>query len=159
METLQLDKEKALKAFREANDDGKKLLIELYGRELFPEKNAIKRITTLEMACVDLGLLSEEAIGQFVGEKHGTSLQAYTQLIVIAAALNEGWVPNWNDATEYKWYPWFKYNGSGFGFSDSGYVYSDTYTGLGSRLCFETSEMALYAGQQFEDLYKDYLLM
>ena len=157
METLQLDKEKALKAFREANDDGKKLLIELYGRELFPEKNAIKRITTLEMACVDLGLLSEGAIGQFVGEKHGTSLQAYTQLIVIADALNEGWVPNWNDGNEYKWYPWFKYNGWGFGFSGTGFGYTFTHACLGSRLVFKSQELAEHAGRTFESIYNDFL--
>jgi hypothetical protein len=97
-------------------------------------------------------------------KKHQKALIAHYKLIIIAEALNEGWQPNWNDMNEYKYFPWFRVKADakrpgGFGFSDSGYVSWAASTHVGSRLCFKTSALALYAGKQFEKLYKEYSLI
>lgn len=90
------------------------------------------------------------------------------KLSIIAEALNheavgEPWVPNWNDGT-YKYFPWFEIeasdeNASGVGFSLTCYGHWDANTFVGSRLCFLSSELALYAAKQFMELYKDYILI
>jgi len=88
---------------------------------------------------------------------------AYQKLKIIAKALNEGWQPNWNDWSEWKYYPWFQMGnngaspGVGFSFDDCGL--GSTASRVGSRLCFKTSELAKYAGKQFEEIYKDYYLI
>ena len=88
---------------------------------------------------------------------------AYKKLKLIIEALNEGWKPNWYDINELKYYPYFsieKYGGkngsAGLGSCSAYNGFGYSYTSIGSRLCFKTSELAKYAGQQFKDLYEDY---
>lgn len=83
------------------------------------------------------------------------SISAYYQLIIIARALNEGWVPNWADSNEYKYYPYFEWNEktSGFVFSRTYYDGTTTLTSVGSRLCFKSEELAEYAGKAFIKIY------
>lgn len=86
-------------------------------------------------------------------------INAVSKLIIIIEALNEGWEPNWNDYNEYKYYPWFEYNNqSGFGFSNTGYDTTHTYTTVGSRLVFKTRALAEYAGKNFIDIYNEWLI-
>ena len=85
-------------------------------------------------------------------------LIAAYKLMVIFKAINNGWKPDWNNWDQYKYYPWFEVLSSGFGFSCSGYVYDYTHTGVGSRLCTDTSEKALYIAEQFGEEYKDFFL-
>lgn len=82
---------------------------------------------------------------------------AYVKLKYIVQVLNEGWTPNWNNSSEYKYYPWFKMGSSSGGFSY--YDYGNWYSGscVGSRLCFKSSDLAKYAGNQFADIYKEFL--
>lgn len=85
------------------------------------------------------------------------------KLAIIAEALNEGKKADWSNWDEWKYFPWFeikadKTNPSGSGFSDSGYDDWFTVTDVGSRLSFRSRELALYAGKQFEELYKDLIL-
>ncbi|MDI5894377.1 hypothetical protein [Flavobacterium algoritolerans] len=83
---------------------------------------------------------------------------AYKMIKEIVKAFNEGWVPDWTNSNEGKYYPWFKM-GSPSGGSVS---YGDCdrwYTGscVGSRLCFKSADLAKHAGQLFESIYKDFL--
>jgi phage antirepressor YoqD-like protein len=84
---------------------------------------------------------------------------AYKQVKEIVKAFNEGWTPDWTDSSQYKYYPWFKM-GSPSGGGCSFHVFGTWRTGscVGSRLCFETREKAIYAGEQFEELYKSYFV-
>ncbi|NHQ66959.1 hypothetical protein [Elizabethkingia miricola] len=81
---------------------------------------------------------------------------AYKQIKLIASALNEGWVPDWNDRNQTKYYPWFRMGSSsgGFSFHDYGFGHSASY--VGSRLCYKSSELAKYAGTQFISIYKKF---
>lgn len=83
---------------------------------------------------------------------------AYVKVKLIAKALNEGWIPDWTDSSQYKYYPWFRMGSpSGFGFS----VYADdcwlAYSSVGSRLCFKSRDLAIYAGKTFKNIYKEFL--
>jgi hypothetical protein len=124
-----------------------------------------EKIKTFKDACDALKLQSDALPDvSALPEKHRNAITAHYKLIIIAQALNEGWEPNWNDSYEYKYYPWFEIIASankpaGFGFSDTDYDFWNTHTNVGSRLCFKTRELALYAGEQFEELYKEYFLI
>ena len=85
---------------------------------------------------------------------------AYVKIKLIAKALNEGWKPDWTNSNQYKYYPWFNMGSpSAGGFSYCVFVYWDTGSRCVSRLCFKSSELAKYAGQQFEAIYKDFLTL
>ena len=73
-------------------------------------------------------------------------------------AINNGWVPDWSDDDQYKWFPWFGVLSSGSGFSNSGSDCYCTGTTVGSRLCTDSSEKAEYIAEQFEAEYVDYFL-
>jgi hypothetical protein len=85
-------------------------------------------------------------------------LLALYKLLIIYKAINNGWIPDWNDHDQYKYYPWFEVLSSGFGFSFSYYLCDNSTTDVGSRLCTDTSEKAMYIAEQFEVEYKDYFL-
>lgn len=123
------------------------------------------KIKTFEDACKHLGLdpVALPDVSK-LPVKHQKAITANYKLTIIAEALNDGWQPNWNNWNEYKYYPWFEVEASeeqpaGSGFSRSSYVGSHSGTYVGSRLCYKSSELARYAASQFEDLYKDYLLI
>lgn len=81
--------------------------------------------------------------------------EAQYKMIVIAEALNEGWIPDWDNYNEYKYYTWFALSPSSFAFAVSFYVLALAYAGSGSRLEFRTRELAEYAAKQFIDIWKD----
>jgi len=123
-------------------------------------------IKTFEDACKALKLDAKKVLPDVsaMPKKHQAALIAHSKLIIITEALNEGWQPNWNDDNEWKYYPWFVVKASekkpaGFGFSVTDFALWGTDTGVGSRLCFRSSELALYAAKQFEKLYIDYFLI
>ncbi|MCT4011384.1 hypothetical protein HZQ24_03395 [Elizabethkingia anophelis] len=81
---------------------------------------------------------------------------AYKQIKLIASALNEGWTPDWNDRNQTKYYPWFRMGSSSGGFSYGVCACGDSYSSVGSRLCYKSSELAKYAGTQFISIYKKF---
>lgn len=123
-------------------------------------KDITKRVKTYADACSVLGI---EPINEEVFTKLGFTKDeiAYRKLKTVVEALNEGWRPDWNDSSDYKYWNWFVYNPSyaGFGYAHTHYTPSYTGTLVGSRLCFKTRELAAYAGRQFEDLYNDFFLI
>jgi hypothetical protein len=123
-------------------------------------------IKTFEEACAKLGRNPEHLpVVDMLPEKHQKSIVAEYKLITIAEALNDGWEPNWANDNELKYFPYFytepskKKVPSGVGFSFYDYVHQRSRTGVGSRLCYKSDDLATYAGQQFFDLYKEYLLI
>lgn len=121
--------------------------------------NITDKIRTFEDACQALNLEPTLLpIVDFLPEKDRKSIIAYYKLTIIIRALNEGWEPNWKDRNEIKHHNCF------YCLSVSGFVCSHTYctftcTGIGSRLCFKSRDLAEYALSQFKDLYEDYLLI
>lgn len=104
-------------------------------------------------------------VAEFVGDintKHIEALSALNKLFTIAQAWNEadGFVPDFSDWEQDKWFPWFKYDEDAAGF-----VYVNTYNEpsiaaayINSRLCFNTSKRAAQFGKQFVDLYNKVFL-
>jgi len=157
-ETLTITKENAMNAYKEATSKGKTLLENLFGKNIFSGK-ITDRVKTFEDACRELRITPESVYGRFsVGVTDSTqkSLYAFAQLQIICRALNEGWQPNWNNSSEYKYYAWFDMR-AGSGFSYNAYDCACTLTNVGSRLCFKSEALAKYAGTQFLSIYKEYM--
>lgn len=123
-------------------------------------KDITKRVKTYADACAVLGV---EPMNEEVFTKLGFTKDeiAYRKLKTIAEALNEGWLPDWANSNEYKYWPWFVYDTATAGFSCASTNCAAAYASasVGSRLCYKTRELAAYAGRQFEGIYNDFLLI
>lgn len=122
------------------------------------------RVKTYEDACKVLGV---EPINEQNAKAQGFRSDeiARRKLETIAAALNEGWKPDWNNTDQYKYYPYFyiqenaKGKGSaGLSFAFTAGTATNAYAYFGSRLCFYASRLARYASNQFTDLYEQILI-
>lgn len=122
------------------------------------------RVKTYEDACKVLGV---EPINEQNAKAQGFRSDeiARRKLETIAAALNEGWKPDWNNTDQYKYYPYFyiqenaKGKGSaGLSFANTSGTAASTTAPIGSRLCFYASRLARYASNQFTDLYEQILI-
>ena len=112
------------------------------------------RVKTYEDACKELGRqpYNEDQLMTLGLTKNDI---AYQKMVVIIEALNEGWKPDWDNWDECKYYPWFDMSPSSFAFRDSFYDVTSAVAGSGSRLKLKSRELAVYAGEQFKDIWKD----
>ena len=95
-------------------------------------------------------------------KNHLKAMSALGQLIVFAEAWNkqDGFVPDYSNSDQYKYFPWFVYIKEVAGFVSEGTTHtaSNASVNMGSRLCFSTSERAEQFGKQFINLWNDFLL-
>lgn len=185
METLNIDKEKAINAYQQGSEEQKKVLEKVFGVETFKPKTIKDRIKTFDDALKELGkdhpLVKEYNVINNNKTTYNTKL--YSQLCVVTAALNEGWRPKFVEG-EKRYFPYFylytneeisrmseeeksrvvyrSYNSAdangGVSCAHAGYVSASVVASIGSRLAFKTEELAEYAGKQFTKLYAEYLL-
>ncbi|NDW19436.1 hypothetical protein D0T53_11020 [Dysgonomonas sp. 216] len=157
MRTLQLSDQKARSLYKTGSNEMKELLAENFGKDFFSQ-SVIDRIKTYEDVCAELG---ESPVDEVACKKLGMNKNdiAYLKLTQVVRALNEGWVAKVYD-NEDRWYPWFYHNESpsAFAFDGSSYDRSYAAAGSGSRLCFKSSELADYAGKQFLDLWREFIV-
>ena len=96
-----------------------------------------------------------------INPKHLKALIALNKLFTIAEAWNkeDGFVPDFSDLNQDKWFPQFKYKKDIAGFVFAGTDYTlYTNANISSRLCFKTSERAKQFGKQFIDIYNEIFL-
>jgi hypothetical protein len=125
------------------------------------KKDITERVDSFESACKELGIkmgfVFKIITTCAILNKDVKAYLAFVKLTIIIRALNEGWEPNWENYSEWKYYAWFKVSGSRLAYYDCVRTYSGTY--VGSRLVFKESRLAEYAGKKFLPLYEDYLLI
>jgi hypothetical protein len=118
------------------------------------EKNITDRVKSYEDACHELG---EQPIVDW-GDDTPDEI-AYKKLKKIIQVLNEGWAPNFINGGNLKWTPRFKTSGRlFFVFDDSDFGYMYPPTGRPSRFFLKGKELSDYAGKQFLNLWKDFIL-
>lgn len=110
---------------------------------------------------------------------------AYIKLKTIAAALNEGWIPEFTNE-EYRYYPWFTFwtkeelaekseewkkersvwlfggrsvSGAycGLACAGSNFAWSRSTSRISARLAVKSEELAIYFGKQFIGIWADYV--
>lgn len=144
-------------------DEGNGSIFDYFYKEEDYEEITV-RVKTYEDACKVLGV---EPINEQNAKAQGFRSDeiARRKLETIAAALNEGWKPDWNNTDQYKYYPYFYIQENAKGKGSAGLSYASAYHSaattfalIGSRLCFYASRLARYAGNQFTDLYEQILI-
>ena len=84
------------------------------------------------------------------------SINAYSKLINIVKVFNAGWIPDWDNEKEYKYYPYFYMDSKEGGFRLNDVNCHVVTSGVTARLCFKTKELAQLSVDLFFDIYKDY---
>lgn len=155
------EKQNLINEYNSADSAGKEMLKRLFGESTFlPEPKEmvkcwedyckLKGIDPIKSLPYPNPSKSEE------GPTDEEATNAFYQLTQLFSFFNGSWKADWEDSSQRKWYPWFKMK-SGFGFSDTLYVSTYSFTSVGSRLCCKDSETAEFMGRQFIDLYKKLL--
>ena len=111
--------------------------------------------------CVQLADVAR--LVQDVNPNHIKALVALNELFTIAEAWNkaDNFVPDFSDASQPKYFPWFVYDKGAAGFvcASTNNTASYTCAGIGSRLCFKTRNRAIQFGKQFVGLYNQVFLL
>ena len=107
-----------------------------------------------------------EDVASFIQElnpHHLKALVALNKLFTIAEAWNkaDGFVPNFADRSQWKYFPWFRYDDetAGFVYANAYYAASFADAHFGSRLCFKSESRAMEFGKKFADLYNEVFLL
>ena len=98
-----------------------------------------------------------------INPMHIEALIALNELFTIAQAWNkeDGFVPDFSNRDQRKWFPWFKYNknAAGFVYASTALSATSASAGFGSRLCFKSESRAEQFGEQFAHLYNKVFLI
>jgi len=148
---LSSDKESAYLAAiilrKESTEESKKLLYKIpLDIRIKDYSDIIDELKIKELTINDFG---------FLPENQRIKLFALHKIQNIVDVINEGWVPNFNDSTERKYYPYFIKKNGVWSFSSSDCrdgVYSHGQVGL-----YQTKEKSNFVGKKFLDIYSDYL--
>lgn len=93
---------------------------------------------------------------------HVDALIALNELFTIAEAWNEadGFVPDFSNNDQEKYFPWFVYDKDVLRFSPSGGMSSSYVSALlGARLCFKTGDRAQQFSRRFAGLFNEFLML
>lgn len=158
MEIMQITKEAAIAAYGNADVNGKKLLEDLLGKDKF--LSVTELIDTFKDPFEGVCSIAKVDPKEFeitADMSKRKQFSVYSEKIwLIGQVLNEGEILDYSNINQQKWYPYFKYNGSGFGFSRSRYGYVGTNAGVSAR--FAKKDRSIYAGTKFAKEYNDLLL-
>lgn len=93
--------------------------------------------------------------------RHIKALIALNKLFTIAEKWNkeDGFVPDFSNKGQWKYYPWFKYEVESAGFVFASYAASRASASVGSRLCFKSESRAEEFGKKYVDLYNEVFLL
>lgn len=105
-----------------------------------------------------INLEKAEQLIRNINPKNLDALIALNKLMTISEAWNkeDGFVPDFSDWEQDKWFPWFKYDKDAAEFvcSRTGNIPVT----IGSLVCFKSEERAEQFGKQFADLYNKVFL-
>jgi hypothetical protein len=115
-----------------------------------------ERIKTFEDVLEDQNVTMEAFIRRIENDTEDEA--AYKRMKLISRALNELKEGEELDPSKTWYTPYFNRD-SGPGFSRSYYDYLHTFTCVGARLSFKSSELAIYAGNTFPEIYKPFMVI
>lgn len=176
---FKISADNALKAYKNADNNSKKILEDLFGKEFY--KIDIKeRVKCLEGAITALGM-ENQAVKDYYAIARKTSAKdivAFAKLRVIAEALNEEWKPNSHIWMGNYYTSFILYTKEEFEeleekkklecleicSSDKESIYAEansklavSYVDSDNKISFKSRELARYCGRQFFDIWKDFL--
>lgn len=170
--------EKVLEAYEKANDYGKEILEGIFGKEAFGTD--IKGKVKTFMDAVEILGIKNQTVKDYYDIANKTDAKdilAFAKLKVIAEALNEGWEPKYDifdgsyytsfDVITEEEYERLKENEKKkclvFSLPDKEIIFAIVSSKLSIaceafKISLKSRELAEYFGQQFMDIWKDYLI-
>lgn len=187
METIKVNKESLLDAYRNAGNEGRNVLVNLFPEMDFRKSLPVtERVKTWDDVVRELGYDPVERLLDHTERGDGFNFEpdeiAYIKLKAIAKVLNEGWEPKFVKG-EWRYFPWFylytqdeidkmtpekrscvvlrsnSYANAYGGVACANASCDSSYANAdyGSRLAFKSEELAVYAGKQFTDIWADFV--
>lgn len=181
---MEVNFSKVLQEYNNADERGKKILEEIFGKDVFRPKDVSDRVKTFEDACRELGEDSPFVQDWKMNVIKSPDVDAYLKLRIIVAALNEGWEPEFAE-DEWRYSPYFYLYSKekidkmdekdkeglvlwggyarrgaycGLAFASSNRAFSSSNPTVGARLALKSEELALYCGNQFVSIWKGFLI-
>lgn len=154
METTEI-KKTLVEAYQNESQENKNFLEKLLGAEFF-KIPVIEQKLSFEDICAQRGDNPIDIIPYSEPKnKRQKYLNDIAMLDYIAEFLQQGYVADYGNSNEQKWFPYFNYNTetSGFGFSYSLCDCSSAIALCGSRLALPTEELSNYFGTQFIEIH------
>lgn len=141
-----LDRPKNIKLILGIDDDDELIKIRTASLIVYGK---IFGVFSFEDACNKLKIKEPSFVNLTKSEIAGRKLK------IIIKALNNGWIPNWNDVNENKYFGRFRVkDGFSYWLTTADYL---TNTAVPSALFLKNKELSYYCGLMFTYLYKDYL--
>ena len=102
-----------------------------------------------------------EKVVHELNPRHVDALIALNELFTIAEAWNkaDGFVPDFSDNDQRKYFPWFAYDKDVMRFSPNGSMSSAYAATFCARLCFKTANRAMQFGLRFARLFNEFLML
>jgi hypothetical protein len=151
LEVVEVDDASAINTF----DEARKYL------NGFPNADFVISKKVMSGNCLKLEDVA--AFVQDINPHHLKALVALNKLFTIAEAWNkaDGFVPDFADRGQWKYFPWFRYDDETAGFVFANTLHTASYADapVGSRLCFISESRAKEFGERYADLYNDVFLL
>lgn len=151
LEVVEVDNASAINTF----DEARKYL------NGFPNADFVISKKVMSGNCLKLEDVA--AFVQDINPHHLKAIVALNKLFTIAEAWNkaDGFVPDFADKGQWKYFPWFKYDDETAGFviaySSNAASYANAH--FGSRLCFISESRAKEFGEKYADLYNEVFML
>jgi hypothetical protein len=160
METLQITKENALKAYNGGCADVKKVLENLFDPKTFRPEKITDRVKGWDEILTISGAGAKD---YELRPGESTDELAQRKIKLIATVYNEGTVLDSGNISQYKYYPWFNIvrdsaKPSGFGLSYYGCVRWFSYCDCRRSPLLQKETLAMDAGKKFISIYEDLLI-
>jgi hypothetical protein len=146
--TLKISDKVARKIYPGADPALKAILEDSCGGKPFFSQSIIERVNSLKDVFEIMGV---DAFS-FYSKNDTADERAYKEMKLVTKCLNEGWVPNWDNSNELKWYLWFWMDNPGFRLLDVYYSYTNSH--VCSRLVFKAENLARHAFKIIPDSYR-----
>jgi hypothetical protein len=151
---LKLDKNTAKELYPTTPQWFQRVLKNTFGEEI-TRKRTFEDIKTYEDAVYEMPVDNENIIH----DTDNMDVVAYKKLKHVLKVINDGWIPDWSDNRQQKYYPYYTVLPSGSGFSDANCSFASTFTSVGSHLCTDSSDKAMHMANNFKELYEQFLLI
>lgn len=154
VEMLSTPKADVLTKYRSADEPTKAIFRDLYGQNLMP-RPIQERIGSFEDICREAGenpadfIITPDMSSRIAGRISSAKIQ------LIFEICNEGWIANFADENQRKYYIIFDYK-PGSGFACNVYFFTGTDTNVGARLSTYSAEMAKFIGTTFIKEFNEY---
>lgn len=114
-------------------------------------KDCINYLGEDDSDVLDLRLLEKTKVSKHIVDNQSA--------VVIIKALNEKWIPNWDDSSEYKYSIWWNIETNNFSYFNFHYWYSCSF--ISARLCLKNSKLCQDIGKnkEFVKIFKSFMLI